>query len=70
MKINSTSILAVFEPFLAEYIQNNSYKSIDTSVFIANFTSYFKSKGLGDKIADVDWDGWLYTPGMPLVKSE
>lgn len=39
-------------------------------MFRANFTSYFQAKGLGAAVADIDWEGWLHTPGMPLVESK
>ncbi|CAL8070181.1 unnamed protein product [Orchesella dallaii] len=61
---------SVFEPFLYQYIQDNAYKSINSDLFKSQFITYMKSKGVADKIADVDWDRWFYTPGLPPVKNE
>jgi len=58
---------SAFEPFFKHYIQTNRFKSIDTDVFKNMFIEYFTEQGKGETIKAVDWDGWLYTPGMPLV---
>jgi len=57
----------VFEPFLREYIRINRFKSIDTDKFKSDFIKYFTDLNLAEKIQDIDWNSWLYTPGMPLV---
>jgi leukotriene-A4 hydrolase len=59
---------AVFEPFFKHYIQTNAFKSIDTDVFKNMFINYFTNLGMSDAIASIDWDAWLYTPGMPVMK--
>jgi aminopeptidase N len=59
--------IAVFEPFFKDYIQAHRFQSIDTDEFKNYFITYFTKLGKADKIEDIDWDSWLYTPGMPLV---
>jgi len=59
----------VFQEFLREYIKKFKLTSIDTSTFKQMFLEYFDGKGIGDLVKDVDWDAWLYTPGMPPVKN-
>ena len=56
---------AVFEPFLKSYYAHFAYKSIDTKQFKAFFLQQFGSM---DAVATIDWDTWLYTPGMPPYK--
>lgn len=55
---------SVFEPFLRIYFDAYKYKSLDTEEFKAFFKSYFKETPCTEKI---DWDTWLYQPGMPPV---
>jgi aminopeptidase N len=57
--------LALFEPFLKEYYDHFKYQSIDTYQFQKFFLDYFKDNS---GIADIDWDTWFKTPGMPKVK--
>jgi leukotriene-A4 hydrolase len=57
-----------FEPFLKVYIQEFAHKSIDTEVFKSYFINYFQSIGKGEEISDIDWNSWLFTPGMPVLK--
>src|ERR1700748_1658816 len=64
------SFLGVLEPFLFDYIQTYHLQSIDTNVFKSFFTGYFEKKGLGSEIADIDWDRWLFTPGMPPIQNQ
>jgi len=58
-------ILGPFEAFLKEYIWKNAYKSIDTECFQEMFIEHFKGTGKSALIQDIDWDHWLYTPGIP-----
>lgn len=51
---------AIFNPFLKNYIQEFSYKSITSDVFVKYFQSHFPD-------IDVEWEKWLNSPGMPLV---
>jgi leukotriene-A4 hydrolase len=54
-----------FEPFFKAYVQKYQQQSIDTNTFKDFFTNYFTAEGKGNLIADIDWDTWLYSPGMP-----
>ncbi|XP_060532916.1 leukotriene A-4 hydrolase [Cylas formicarius] len=54
----------VFEPFLKTYFDTFKYKSIETSDFKSFFENYFSEK---TDISSIDWDTWLYSPGMPPV---
>lgn len=58
--------LETFEGFLRAYIEEFKYKSIDSDDFKAFLYRYFKDKV--DILNAVDWNGWLYTPGMPPAK--
>lgn len=51
-----------FEDFFQAYIKNFKSKTLTTEDFKAFFLDHFKGV---DAIKDVDWDAWLYTPGMP-----
>lgn len=52
------------EPFLRAYFDTFKYKSIDSDVFRKYFEQYFTDELTGKM---VDWNAWLYTPGMPPV---
>ncbi|XP_075216534.1 leukotriene A-4 hydrolase [Lycorma delicatula] len=54
----------VFEPFLKKYLDHYKYQSIDTNDFKKFFLEYFDKN---EKSQKVDWDKWLYTPGMPPI---
>lgn len=54
-----------FEAFLKDYFETFKYKSIVTSDWKNHLYKYFSNK---TQILDsVDWDSWLYKPGMPIV---
>ncbi|XP_046747332.1 leukotriene A-4 hydrolase [Diprion similis] len=55
----------VFEPFLRSYLHKYQYKSIVTSTWKDYLYDYFKDKV--DILNSIDWDTWLYKPGMPPV---
>lgn len=54
-----------FEPFLRAYYVHFIYQSITTDQFKTFFLSYFSSN---PAISSIDWDTWLYAPGMPPYK--
>ena len=54
-----------FEPFLKSYYDKFKYQSISTNDFKDYFLDYFASC---EAVKAVDWDTWLYAPGMPPVK--
>lgn len=51
----------VFEPFLRDYFDTYKYKSIETKDFQEFFAKHF------DDVDSIDWETWLYAPGMPPV---
>lgn len=53
-----------FDPFLKAYLEEFQYKSIDTADFRKYFYEYF---GSDPKYVEIDWDTWLFSPGMPPV---
>lgn len=52
---------AEFEPFLRRWIADNQGKSVTTQDFVGAFECAFPKRM-------VDWDAWLYTPGMPPIE--
>ncbi|KYK60311.1 hypothetical protein DCS_01448 [Drechmeria coniospora] len=57
-----------FDKFIPHYFTKWSGKSLDSFEFRDTFVDYFN--GLGDeeltkKVATIDWDARLYTPGLP-----
>jgi len=53
------------EPFLKSYYKKFAYKSIDSLQFKELFLDYFSSN---PSVGQIDWDTWLYSPGMPPYK--
>lgn len=58
---------AVFDEFMRSYLNHFQSKSLDTDQFKAYLLNYFKGN---EKLAQVDWDSWLYKSGMPPVIPE
>ncbi|XP_012874414.1 PREDICTED: leukotriene A-4 hydrolase [Dipodomys ordii] len=56
----------VFLGFLKAYVEKFSYKSITTDDWKNFLYSHFKDKV--DVLNQVDWNAWLYSPGLPPVK--
>lgn len=56
----------VFDPFIPYYFSKFKYKSLDTYQFLDTLYDYFKDKK--DLLDTIDWDAWLFKPGMPPVK--
>ncbi|XP_068828292.1 leukotriene A-4 hydrolase isoform X4 [Capricornis sumatraensis] len=56
----------VFLGFLKAYVEKFSYKSITTDNWKDFLYSHFKDKV--DILNQVDWNTWLYSPGLPPVK--
>ena len=52
----------IFDPFLRSYIDHFAYQSIDTDDFKSYLLGYFNQSAA---LASIDWDQWLYTPGLP-----
>lgn len=57
-----------FEPFLRAYIDAFKYKSVDTDEWKAFLYAHFADKKA--VLDSVDWDAWLYAPGMPPVSNK
>ncbi|EFN66270.1 Leukotriene A-4 hydrolase [Camponotus floridanus] len=55
----------VFEPFLKSYLNTYKYKSIKTDIWKDYLYQYFSEEV--KLLNSVDWDTWLYKPGMPPV---
>ena len=55
------------EPFLRSYYEKFKFQSISTDVFKAYFLEYFADC---EEVKDIDWNTWLYAPGMPPVKPD
>lgn len=53
-----------FVPFLRDYFENFKFKSIETKDFQDYFLKYFDDNS---DIESIDWQTWLYSPGMPPV---
>lgn len=58
----------VFEEFLRKYVEKYKYKSIDTDEWKNFLYEHFSDKK--DVLDGIDWNAWLYTPGMPPLKPE
>ncbi|KAK2495177.1 hypothetical protein MC885_002352 [Smutsia gigantea] len=56
----------VFLGFLKAYVEKFSYKSITTDDWKNFLYSHFKDKV--DILNQVDWNAWLYSPGLPPVE--
>ncbi|KAK2102389.1 Leukotriene A-4 hydrolase [Saguinus oedipus] len=56
----------VFLGFLKAYVEKFSYKSITTDDWKDFLYSHFKDKV--DVLNQVDWNAWLYSPGLPPIK--
>uniref|UniRef100_A0A3B3UMR6 Leukotriene A(4) hydrolase n=1 Tax=Poecilia latipinna TaxID=48699 RepID=A0A3B3UMR6_9TELE len=56
----------VFMGFVKSYIQRFAYSSVTTDDWKNYLFTYFKDKV--DILNKVDWNGWMFTPGMPPVK--
>ncbi|KAK5877208.1 hypothetical protein CesoFtcFv8_026474 [Champsocephalus esox] len=58
----------VFMGFVKSYIQMFAYGSATTDEWKNYLFTYFKDKV--DVLNQVDWDAWMFTPGMPPVKPQ
>ncbi|TRM61567.1 hypothetical protein BD626DRAFT_549145 [Schizophyllum amplum] len=66
--------LDVFLPYIRDYVETFSGKSITTGQWKEHLYGWFMDHGGDEKIAaldSIDWDGWFYGEGMELpVKME
>ncbi|KAM4711829.1 leukotriene A-4 hydrolase [Anableps anableps] len=58
----------VFMGFVKSYIQRFAYSSVTTDDWKSYLFTYFKDKV--DILNKVDWNAWMFTPGMPPVKPQ
>lgn len=55
-----------FIKFMKSYIEEFASKSIDTNDFKNKLFDYFKDDEINlNKLNNVDWNKWLFSPGMP-----
>ena len=52
-----------FEPFMRAYIDNFALRTVTTGAFKAYLLEHFPDC---TALRELDWDTWLYTPGVPL----
>lgn len=58
--------LEKFDPFIKFYFNKFQQKSIDTYQFIDSlYEFYSKDQSQIDVLNSIDWELWLYTPGLP-----
>ncbi|CDK29193.1 unnamed protein product [Kuraishia capsulata CBS 1993] len=53
----------VFDPFLSFYFSKYKYKSLDTFEFLDTLYGFFSDKT--ELLDSIDWNTWLYAPGLP-----
>lgn len=56
----------VFDPFIPHYFSQFRYKSLDTYQFVDTLYAFFSDKK--EQLDSIDWESWLYKPGMPPIK--
>ena len=59
---NTVGSSSKFDEFLRCYINEFSRKILNTDDFVRYFESYFPN------VSPIDWNSWLYTPGMPPIQ--
>ena len=52
-------------PFLRAYCQRFAFGTVTSQAFQQFFNEYFKGKVSDEKLAAIDWEGWLHAPGLP-----
>ncbi|EEB06062.1 leukotriene A-4 hydrolase [Schizosaccharomyces japonicus yFS275] len=57
----------IFEPFLPYYFRKFSNSSVNELQFKETLYEFFKPQGLTGQLDKIDWQAWLYGPGMPPV---
>ncbi|KAG7196235.1 putative leukotriene A-4 hydrolase (LTA-4 hydrolase) (Leukotriene A(4) hydrolase) [Scheffersomyces spartinae] len=59
---------AIFDAFIPHYFNKFKYKSLDTYQFMDTLYGFFDDKK--DLLDTIDWNTWLYKPGMPPIKPQ
>lgn len=57
-----------FDPFVKHYFNTFKYKSLDTYQFVDTLYDFFSDKH--EALNLLDWETWLYKPGMPPVRPD
>ena len=52
-----------FDPFIKHYFNEYKYKSLDSYQFLDSLYSFYSDKS--DLLDSIDWQTWLYEPGLP-----
>lgn len=52
-----------FDPFIKFYFHKFKYKSLDSYQFLDSLYEFYNSKS--DLLDSIDWETWLYQPGLP-----
>ncbi|KAG7896710.1 hypothetical protein KL908_000112 [Ogataea polymorpha] len=52
-----------FDPFIKHYFEKFKYKSLDTYQFLDALYEFYSDKK--DLLDSIDWETWLYAPGLP-----
>eukprot|EP00474_Spongospora_subterranea_P009862 CRZ10320.1 hypothetical protein [Spongospora subterranea] len=55
-----------FESFLKKFIESHKFHTVTTSQFQQDVQENFASEPV--KLSEIDWEAWLYSPGMPPVE--
>ncbi|ABN64689.2 Probable leukotriene A-4 hydrolase (LTA-4 hydrolase) (Leukotriene A(4) hydrolase) [Scheffersomyces stipitis CBS 6054] len=55
----------VFDKFIPSYFKKFRYGSLDTYQFVDYLYEFFNDKKV--ELDSIDWESWLYKPGMPPV---
>lgn len=61
--IEKTLGIEEFDKFIPYYFGLFKYKSLDTYQFVDTLYDFFSNKT--DSLDTIDWQGWLYEPGLP-----
>lgn len=64
--IENTVGIEQFNKFIPYYFNNFKYKSLDTYQFLDCLYDFFKSQK--HQLDTIDWETWLFKPGMPPQK--
>ncbi|CAO3591318.1 unnamed protein product [Absidia cylindrospora] len=63
---------SIFEPFVKSYVQHFASKSITTDDWKRYLYEYMEKehgKPMIDKLNSIDFNAWLYSPGMPPIEN-
>lgn len=55
----------VFDAFIPHYFNTFKYKSLDTYQFLDTLYAFFAKQK--EQLDTIDWESWLYKPGMPPI---